>query len=362
MCRRTRSGFTLVELLVVIAIIGILMSLLLVALGSVRAKSLQMQCQDNLRQLGMATIEFSAAKNHYPGWQDVIARDVSLPLEYPSALPGGTTNKIASWQVLLLDYVEQRPLYDRWDDQSVPKWVADPVTGQPVLNGDLAHYIPIYVCPSQPSSRTYGPSTSYVANAGYYSLATDPAPYNLASSKGPTTAGYDYWDAQRGANGIFVDRVPIPTTAGSLKPHDPAIIPSVTATGVVDGLTNTLLISENLVAGQWWQPGLESTFVWLYATEPGCPPSAGKPAPTQLVTPEMRVNGLKNTITALTPQTARPSSRHTGGVNAVFADGHTAFLRDGVDYHVYQQLMTPNGAKSDMPCGGYVLKSGDFEY
>ncbi|MBI2480202.1 MAG: DUF1559 domain-containing protein, partial [Planctomycetia bacterium] len=321
MCRRTRSGFTLVELLVVIAIIGILMSLLLVALGSVRAKSLQMQCQNNLRQLGMATAEFNAAKNHYPGWQD-------------------------SWQVLLLDYVEQRPLYDRWDDQAVPKWVPDPVTSQPMLNGDLAHYLPIYNCPGQPSNRTYGPFTAYVASAGYYPLATDPAPYNLASSKGPSTAGYDYWDAQSGVNGIFVDRVPIPTTAGSLKPHDPTTLPSVNATSVVDGLTNTLLISENLVAGQWWQPGLESTFVWLYATEASCPPSTGKPAPTQVVTPEMRINGQRNSITVLTPQTARPSSRHSGGVNAVFADGHTAFLRDGVDYHVYQQLMTPNGAKS----------------
>ena len=362
MSRHTRLGFTLVELLVVIAIIGVLMSLLLVALGAVRAKSLQVQCLNNLRQLGMATIDFTAAKNRFPGRQEIIARDASLPLEHPSTLPGATTNKIASWQVVLLHYVEQRPLYSRWDDQAVPKWVPDPVTGQPVLNGDLAHYMPIYNCPSQPTSRTYGPFTAYVANAGYYPLATDPAPYNLASSKGPTTAGYDFWDAQDGANGIFVDRVPIPTTAGSLKPHDPAKVPSVTVTDVADGLTNTLLISENLLAGQWWQTGLETSFVWLYATEPGCPPSPGKPAPTQTVSPEMRINGLRNSMTSLTPQTARPSSRHTGGVNAVFADGHTAFLRDGVDYHVYQQLMTPNGAKSEMPCDSYVLRSGDFEY
>ena len=362
MCRRTRAGFTLVELLVVIAIIGILMSLLLVGLGAVRAKSMQVQCLNNLRQLGLATIEFNEAKKRYPGWQEVISRDASLPLEYPATLPGGTTNKIASWQVVLLPNIEQRPLYGRWDDQTIPKWVPDPVTGQPVLNGDLAHYIPGYVCPSQPTSRTYGPFTSYVANAGSVWLATDPAPYNLASSKGPTTAGYDYWDSQDGDNGIFIDRVPIPTTAGALTPHDPAVVPSVTTTKVVDGLTNTLLISENMVAGQWWQPGLESTFVWLYATEPNCPPSAGQPAPTQVVTPEMRINGLRNSITTLTQQTARPSSRHPGGVNAVFADGHTGFLRDGVDYHVYQQLMTPNGAKSEMPCGGYVLKSGDFEY
>ncbi|MDA1054515.1 MAG: DUF1559 domain-containing protein [Planctomycetota bacterium] len=362
MYRRTPAGFTLVELLVVIGIIGILMSLLIPAVLYVRERGRWVQCMNNTSQLGMATIAFQSAKQHYPGWQQVIASDPSLPLEYPSTFPGATTNKIASWQVVLLNYIEQRPLYSRWGDQAVPKWVLDPLTGQPVLNGDLAHYIPIYVCPSQPSSRTYGPFTAYVANRGYYSLATDPAPFNLASSKGPTTAGYDYGDSQDGDNGIFVDRVPIPMTGAAWKPHDPASIPKVTSSDVVDGLSSTLLISENLVAGQWWQPGLETTFVWLYATELSCPPSAGKPAPTQLVSPAMRINGLRNSITTLTPQTARPSSRHTGGVNAVFADGHTAFLRDGVDYHVYQQLMTPNGSKSEMPCDGYVLKFQDFQY
>jgi type II secretory pathway pseudopilin PulG len=352
----------LVELLVVLAIIGILMSLVLVGLGIARERARRAQCTNNLRQLGMATIMFQDAKQHYPGWQQVIARDASLPLEHPSTLPGATTNKIASWQVVLLNYIEQRPLYDRWDDQTVPKWVPDPITGRPVLNGSLAHYIPAYNCPSQPTSRTYGPFTAYVANRGYYPLATDPAPFNLASSKGPTTAGYDYWDSQDGDNGVFIDRVAIPTTSGSLKPHNPATLPQVTSSDVKDGLSNTLLISENLVAGQWWQPGLETTFVWLYATEPACPPSAGKPAPTQVVSPEMRINGLRNSITSLTPRSARPSSRHPGGVVAVFADGRTAFIRDGVDYHVYQHLMTPDGPKSEIPCGGYVLKSGDFEY
>ena len=362
MCRRIRAGFTLVELLVVLGIIGVLMGLLIPAVMNARERSRMAQCMNNTRQLGAAAIMYESKRGEYAGWQQVIARNSSLPLEYPSTLPGATTNKIASWQVVLLDYLDERPLYQRWDDQTVPKWVADPITGQPVLNGGLAHYIPGYNCPSQPTSRTHGPFTAYVANRGYYALATDPAPFNLASSKGPTTAGYDYWDAEDGHNGIFVDRVPIPITATALTPHDPATPPAVTSTDVFDGLSNTLLISENLVAGQWWRPGLDTTFVWLYATEPSCPASAGNPAPTQTVVPEMRVNGLRNSVTALTPQTARPSSRHTGGVNAVFADGHTAFIRDGVDYHVYQQLMTPHGSKSEMPCDGYVLRSGDFQY
>ena len=46
-----------------------------------------------------------------------------------------------------------------------------------------------------------------------------------------------------------------------------------------------------------------------------------------------------------TPEFARPASTHSGGVNVVFADGHTQFLRDDIDYTVYQRLLTSNGKK-----------------
>jgi prepilin-type processing-associated H-X9-DG protein len=45
------------------------------------------------------------------------------------------------------------------------------------------------------------------------------------------------------------------------------------------------------------------------------------------------------------PRFARPASNHPSGVNAAFADTHVEFVRDDVDYTVYQQLLTPNGAK-----------------
>jgi prepilin-type processing-associated H-X9-DG protein len=43
------------------------------------------------------------------------------------------------------------------------------------------------------------------------------------------------------------------------------------------------------------------------------------------------------------PDFARPASHHSGGVNVVFADGHTQYLREDIDYLVYQRLITPNG-------------------
>ena len=49
------------------------------------------------------------------------------------------------------------------------------------------------------------------------------------------------------------------------------------------------------------------------------------------------------------PRFARPASTHSGGVNVVFADGHNQFLRDDIDYLVYQRLLTSNGKNCEDP-------------
>jgi prepilin-type processing-associated H-X9-DG protein len=57
---------------------------------------------------------------------------------------------------------------------------------------------------------------------------------------------------------------------------------------------------------------------------------------------------------------ARPSSGHNGGVNAVFADGHTQFLNEDIEYTIYQALMTPDTSNSHMAKFGYILKGSDY--
>src|SRR5262245_45501325 len=67
--RTTRAGFTLVELLVVMAIIGVLAGLVLSGIVAAREAAASTQCQNNLRQLGMAINQFHTQNKAYPQYR-----------------------------------------------------------------------------------------------------------------------------------------------------------------------------------------------------------------------------------------------------------------------------------------------------
>ena len=102
-----------------------------------------------------------------------------------------------------------------------------------------------------------------------------------------------------------------------------------------DGLSTTLLLSESLSADLQWS-GCE--YEWR-AGMVFFPPQSGSFLPPLPDVHPINSQGTSNDRF----DTARPSSNHLRGVNAVFCDGHARFLRQEIDYRVYCALMTAKG-------------------
>ena len=144
---RSHHAFTLVELLVVIAIIGVLVSMLLPAVQMVREAARRTSCQNNLRQLGIAVINYETTRNQYP--------------------PARAADQFLTWPFYLMPYMELNNLADQLDGKK--RYVdQDPEM--------LNRQVPNWICPSRPRSlfvsnresrgEPVGPVCDYAGNAG----------------------------------------------------------------------------------------------------------------------------------------------------------------------------------------------------
>ena len=117
-----RRAFTLVELLVVIAIIGILIALLLPAVQAAREAARRSQCANNLKQIGLALLNYEDAFK-------------TLPPSVVYGCPGDRTTATAeipyhhTWITRILPFLEQQALYDQMDPLR-PAW--DVAAGAPM--------------------------------------------------------------------------------------------------------------------------------------------------------------------------------------------------------------------------------------
>ena len=362
-CHRIH-GFTLVELLVVISIIGMLMALLIPAVQSAREAARNLQCRNRLRQLTLATLHFEDRHGRFPYYHAVFPGDRGRP-------------KHAGWFPQISAYLDDKPLFELWNDEQIP--FDDP---------DLYPYMPVMVCPSsggeQISGTPFGATNSYVVNAGFYPrkegcLACprprDLAPYNTDAYF--VTPGL----SSRPANGLF---------------HDESIGVRTGMRDVRDGSAHTLMFGENLQAGLWndvFHPVTKQydvryakqkiVMVWMYSNHSDNDPISPSrtpghhgelieiqsdehifhphhPIPCGCTTSQTLVNGLLDWIHGGNFNTARSSSFHPGVANVSFADGHIGSLPQSLRYNIYQSLMTPHTRRSDMPWNRFRADEVDY--
>ena len=117
----SRPAFTVVELLVVIAVIGTLVSLLLPAVQAAREASRRMACSNNVKQLALALHNYHDSYKVFPPMDVMPFQDGQKGRpRNPARLdcePGSSqwNSEPGNWEILLLPFVEEGPMYDRLD-------------------------------------------------------------------------------------------------------------------------------------------------------------------------------------------------------------------------------------------------------
>ena len=301
---RKRIGFTLIELLVVIAIIAVLVGLLLPAVQKVREAASRMSCQNNLKQIGLAAMNYESTYSKMPpGYLGPLQNETQVG-NNPTAV------QFVSVLVLLLPYVraKQRLQWHRSEtghQQSGQKLVdrSEHVDGGPHSNQNLSvpidRRIPVH-------ARRVG-GWPFRQRSHIHHIAYTTAVYNASQETGPngellgrTNYGGVNGDPRKGTypdynkyQGIFTNR----SKTG--------------ITQITDGTSNTLMFGEFL-------GGADPT--------PGGPPKyAGS----------WMGFGCLPTLTGLAgsgpnqPDWTQFSSRHNGVVQFCFADGSVHALNQG---------------------------------
>ncbi|HLJ11328.1 MAG TPA: DUF1559 domain-containing protein [Planctomycetaceae bacterium] len=341
---RRRRGFTLIELLVVIAIIAILVSLLLPAVQQAREAARRSQCKNNLKQIGLALMNYESTFLRFPPasnvpWGRFGGDDAHMDYTGPFG---------PNWAVALLPFIEQSPLYTQNQPnlQTFPGVFIGVPTGKPPAGVDgftwrspiVGTRIPIYRCPSDalnelPYNNPAVPGAANGWERGNYGV----------------TAGYDDYDHVAGGALFKSSKSNVSGAAGLVSSAVMSSNYGARIGDITDGTSATIMVAE-LRAGL---SPIDPRGVWAMGFPGASIVNAGRgaynPSPNNLLggTPadggdELQDGSLYCTALGASPgkmgcttsgtlmTSAMSRSLHAGGVNVCFADGSVHFIADPI--------------------------------
>ena len=281
MSASTHRGFTLIELLVVIAVIAILIALLLPAVQQAREAARRSQCQNNLKQIGLALHNYH---------------------ETNQCLPMGSSNpgSVGSWGMMLslMPQFERKALFataNTRNQDCCSELLAVQAMNKP-NPADVS--LPFLFCPSDPKGNillTSGPPTPTFPCGKLFA-------FNYLGVSGAVHSGCGNTSAGRG---VFFTR-------SKIRVGD-----------ITDGTSSTLAIGER---------GIPSDLAWGWSI-------CGGLECEHYLSSQIGLSSARNLPSGSGIET-HFSSWHVGGAYFLLADGHVRFLNNSIDYNTYRSLST----------------------